>query len=277
MSNDNEPRDCDKVSGAPGPTQPSMAEGLEMANPMSAGYVVEYLMNVRLKERDGSDLPLDDYRLKVDMGQDGLWRFSLDKGNQKFDSSKEDYWLFSVHVDEADMFFFIGGEAPALATSGPNWKDAFEDRKMKRQHRDSYYASRAEFGLEKDRLVAVRAPKATNPAITVRAGGKYAALNWVGLFVKTANDRTNEFVAVKTSKKLLPKYDDRGRWDIEGIDVTGRSITLFPKQLFGTKGTNGKTYDEFVTDDPHNKLGDCHFSTVPIQVSIDVSPTRLFH
>lgn len=62
---------------------------------------------------------------------------------------------------------------------------------------------------EFDRFVAVRCPKMNNPAVSVRVKGNYGGLHWVGLFVKTTNDNRNEFVAVRTTYRLLPNYAQR--------------------------------------------------------------------
>lgn len=270
MSSVNEPCGSPEVSRAPEPPATRTEEDFETADPMSATWPAEYLMNVRLAGPH-SDIPLFDYRLNL--GEEtGLWKFHRSRGNKRFDASKEDYWLFSVHMNRAEMQFLIGGEEPAYAYAVPNWNDAFTSSNSVIEEERSSYIRRAIFDLEKERLVAVLAPKATNPAITIWGQGNYAALNWVGLLVKSTSADTHEFIAVKTNKTLLPKYDDRGTVPkMLGADVTGRSITLFPKQLFGTEGKNGATYDKFVTDDPHNKLGDAHWNSIPQMVSTAIA------
>lgn len=243
----------------PNGPEPS-ASSTEQA-PESAGYPVEYIMSVNLQEDEGTNIPLTDRRLRYH-ASGGRRVFTPYRGPDPFDMSKEDYWLFSVHINEGDMQFLIGGETPAYVTSGANWHDISNDRAAETTiaKAPSGQTTYGKLCFENERLVAVRAPKATNPAVTVWGSGNYTALNWVGLFVKTTNHQTNEFIALKTSRSILPKYATRTLEKMKGTDVTKRSITMFPKQLFGTNGLDGTTFDKFVTDDPANTLGDKHWA-----------------
>ncbi|KAJ6001134.1 hypothetical protein N7481_001543 [Penicillium waksmanii] len=238
-------------------TEPS-APSMEQA-PEPSDYNVQYIMSVNLQEDMGSDIPLNDRRLSYSL-DDSRGKVTPSKGDI-FEQEREDYWLFSVHVNEGEMDFLIGGENPAYATCAPNWRNISDERKqgvILHGDRSGVYRT-GEFRFERERFVAVRAPKATNPAITVWGRGNYTALNWVGLFIQSSAPDTNEFIAVRTSSKILPKYADRTLEKMRGTDVTGRSITLFPKQLFGTDGVNRATFGKFVTGDPHNKLGHAHW------------------
>ncbi|KAJ5735235.1 uncharacterized protein N7483_000360 [Penicillium malachiteum] len=120
-----------------------------------------------------------------------------------------------------------------------------------------------------DRFLAVRCPKMDNPAITVKGRGHFACLHWVGLFLRTTKNNTNKFIAVRTTNRLLPDYAQRNLnkgydwYEEDGpADITDRTVTLFPKQLYGTNGSERKLYDEFVTRSPNNKIGEHHFEMV---------------
>ncbi|KAJ6171268.1 hypothetical protein N7470_000335 [Penicillium chermesinum] len=67
-------------------------------------------------------------------------------------------------------------------------------------------------------------------------------------------ENRHEFLCVKTSDRLTGKFAERyanERWWYNepwnhGVNVVGRAITLFPKQLFGMNGTRD-LYKKFVT------------------------------
>ncbi|KFY96915.1 hypothetical protein V498_02379 [Pseudogymnoascus sp. VKM F-4517 (FW-2822)] len=243
-------------NGAPKATDnpmPDIERESKMDNPSGASYKVEYILNLKFNAEDGSDIPL--YNNGIELVSSGsLERAATFKRTwgDEMNMDEEDYWLFGVNLREARMDFTIGGDEPCRGNSNPNWKgfNGTGDRKitLTDMKESPYITSTVEFNLEPNRVVAIRAPKASNPAITIIGQGDYAAISWVGLFVKHCDEHTNQFVAVKTSCRLLPKYADRIRDDRGfnmdwGADVTHRSITLFSKQLFGTEGTNQQTYD----------------------------------
>ncbi|KAJ5253993.1 hypothetical protein N7524_011173 [Penicillium chrysogenum] len=267
INNPDELADTNEVPKIEDPPEPKEEETSAKTIPSGASYPVDYVMSVKLKVDKGSDIPLYDQRIEL-TNWPSAWvppDFKRIEGKE-FDSSKEDYWLFCVHLHDAEMDFAIHGKEVAHATSHPNWhnyKDTTEKRVgyMSKKSFDMgrmwrIHASWAEFDLEDNRYVAIRAPKMSNPAITVTGYGSLATLSWVGLFVKHSADNMNEFIAVKTSCRLLPEYakdiKDRAgsEWPIWGADVTSKSITLFPKQLYGTRGNNQETYDKFVTASP---------------------------
>lgn len=242
--------------------------------PSGASYPVEFLMNVKLESEFGSDIPLCDRRIERTNKSDPqtIPEFKRVWGKE-FDFKKEDYWLFCVHLHNAEIEIAINGEEPTYATSERNWRNWSErhDPYLDWQNITSI-STWAEFNLDYNRYVAVRASKTDNPAITVKGNGHFAALNWVGLFVQNCSDNTNEFVALKTHARVLPKYADRVKdenwFDLNcGSDITGRTITMFPKQLYGTGGKNQETYDKFVTSDPENNLGNVHLDMVKNSVS----------
>ncbi|GFF57974.1 hypothetical protein IFM46972_10960 [Aspergillus udagawae] len=247
--------------------------------PASASWTVDYLMDVDLKSKDGTDIPL--YNKHLRYGEDDGYTRNLgirqqvgDK-SERFDTEKEDYWLFHIHSNHADFEIAIGGETPVLVNSKPNWNKCsdedtdviwkshkWEDPSSSKNH--VWLRSWVVFEDEKkgcfNRFVAVRCPKMDNPAITIKGSGHFACLHWVGLFLKTTTNDTN---------KLLPDYGERNRtagyewFDEDGpADVTNRTLTLFPKQLYGTNGNDPVLYDRFVTTDPENLLGQKHFDLV---------------
>ncbi|KAJ5091142.1 hypothetical protein NUU61_006012 [Penicillium alfredii] len=236
--------------------------------PASATYQVDYITDVKLESKLGSDIPL--YDMYFEMHGEKENRKLERKWGTQFNSEKEDYWLFCVHCHDAECEFIIGGKTFVVTTSAPSLRN-FSDEEVYKidygmPHPYPYYV---EFvaNLRKtwDRYVAIRCPKMSNPAITVKATGNYGALQWVGLFVKAAVDQKNQFITVKTSNRLLPQYAERIKdyswfsWD-GPVDVTDRTITLFPKQLFGTKGNSQDLYDEYVTSNPQNTVGEKHFA-----------------
>lgn len=248
----------------------------EKSSPAGAKFPVEYLMRVRLAGTLGSDIPLYDRQV----GESDLWKEFYPLKGEEFDYAKEDYWIFSVHLHDAEMSIQIGGEDPVLATSAPNWRSVSDFRQTNigfpetQNSRGQFIIGEARFNLKWQRYVAVRAPKATNPAVTVRGIGHYASLNWVGLFVKRGADDMNEFIALKTNCMLLPQYAksiEKEPWYDErcGADVTDRFLSMYPKQLYGSDGINQKTYDLFVTQNPSDNLGLKHYLEVMRKVSSD--------
>lgn len=253
---------------------------LDATNVMSAPYPVVYIMDVKLDYKLGCDIPLVDRRIQLATRKDEQRppEFKASWGTP-FNFEEEDLWLFAVHLHDAEMEFAIGGQDAVYATSHPNWHDFSDsnDRSifLEQFHQGLSVHTTAEFGLEWNRFVAIRAPKTSNPAITVKGSGNYAELRWVGLFVKVDGEDKSNFIALKTSCRLLPKYGLRNRgaswWDeARGADVTDRTITMFPKQLYGTEGMNQKLYDKFVTDDPANTVGKKHLEIVKNMVSLSM-------
>ncbi|KAE8140261.1 hypothetical protein BDV38DRAFT_280257 [Aspergillus pseudotamarii] len=265
MSSYNAPRESPEVPRPPESPALTMEKKVETTESVDKLPQADYLSRVKLKVGQGCDIPYYHHQLRVH-DDNGLWKFSRVDREDYVDTSKEDFWLFSIHVNAAAMFFLIGGKNPIFLESAPNWNNAFNTTQtaIHQKHGSKYYD--AYFELWNERLVAVRVPKATNPAITVWGGGNYAALHWVGLYVKTNTNGEREFIAVNTNKTLLPKYNDRKTVSsMTGADLTGpgRTITLFPKQLFGTKGDNMKTYYEHVSESPYNPLGPKHWESIP--------------
>jgi hypothetical protein len=260
---------------------------------MSAGWAVDYIMDVDLKIEDGTDLPLWNRNLYLrGFGPTKSKMYlGIQYGNESeyFDQEKEDYWLFYVHSHSAEFEIAIGGETPIRVTAKPSFrkfsdKDSdsikFTARRYVREgswednHFEVYYHFPEERNSGWNRFVAVRCPKMDNPAITVRGSGQYAALHWVGLFVKSASSGNNKFVALRTTNRLLPEYGARNRvvgssWFSEegGADITDRTVTLFPKQLYGTDGIDRKLYDQFVTTHPDNNVGAKHLALVNQKVA----------
>ncbi|KAI9037201.1 uncharacterized protein KD926_000775 [Aspergillus affinis] len=119
--------------------------------------------------------------------------------------------------------FVIGGDRLVLANSGPNW-NYIHGRSMQENEQPGYHHPR---------------------------GGKYGSVKWVGLFIKSGVGDNNQFIAIKTTNRLLPKYLQRNksRLNHDGVDVTDcTTITLQPNQLYGAQGkaqytwnVNGKT------------------------------------
>ncbi|KAE8363433.1 hypothetical protein BDV27DRAFT_7240 [Aspergillus caelatus] len=249
-----------------------------MTSATGAGFPVDYIMDVKLEDYMGSDIPLFDRRFCNRAGMEETPHLEGCRGTT-FNFDTEDYWLFCVHLNLAEMEFAIGGENPAYATSDPNWRNLSDkkDKKLTIQYHEvgifnvPCYTC-CEFQLEFDRYVGIRCPKMTNPAITIKANGNHGEVKWVGLFVKSSVDEKNQFVAVKTTNRLLPAYAQRNvryGWysDNRGVDVTNdRTITLWPKQLYGTQGNRRDTYKNFVTVDPGNSLGERQLTMVKEKV-----------
>ncbi|KAJ5102975.1 hypothetical protein N7532_003504 [Penicillium argentinense] len=79
-----------------------------------------------------------------------------------------------------------------------------------------------------------------NPAISVKVKGHYGGLHWVGLYARHAADDTNQFIAVRTTNRLLPAYAERIKtyenyknwYSLDGpLYLLDSTITLFSKQL----------------------------------------------
>ncbi|OJJ78729.1 uncharacterized protein ASPGLDRAFT_53322 [Aspergillus glaucus CBS 516.65] len=258
----------------------------------TAAYTVQYIMNVELQSKDGTDIPL--YNKHLDVEESSIFHLYLgqrygDK-SERFNEEKEDYWLFHIHSNHAEFEIAIGGEAPVLVSANPSYKK-ITDKDSKTVELDMpvkghpvydtvihrfklSYNFPAETDGYFDRFVAVRCPKMDNPAITVKGAGHYACLHWVGRFIETTASDTNKFIAVRTTNRLLEDYGERNRnkgysWFREDgpADVTDRTVTLFPKQLYGTHGSDRNLYTQFVTTDPNNKMGQEHLDLVRSKVA----------
>lgn len=244
-------------------------KGASIVELMSASYPVDYVMNVRLETKDGSDIPLYNKKLKLrDEGRRDHLSIERQDGTlaDEFDYTKEDYWLFHVHLNDASIKIAIGGETAVVVNSNPNWKNITEkdEKYLKLENTwGNVFDLTYEFGsYGTNRFIAVRCPKMDNPAISATVTGNYGGLHWVGLFAKTSAVNTNNFVALRTTNRLLPKYAARTKeyagyqnWYSEdgAVNLKDVYITLFPKRLFGTSGNSGKLYDQFVTDSPDIK------------------------
>ena len=111
-----------------------------------------------------------------------------------------------------------------------------------------------------------------NPLISIRGAGHskgrgFAAIRAVALHLHFGVDNKHEFVAVKTTNRLLPEYAksiEKYSWFHRdgGVDVTDRTLTLYPKQLMGSSGTSSQLYAKFVSCDPSNTIGEKHFTLV---------------
>ncbi|KAL4917343.1 hypothetical protein BDW62DRAFT_201774 [Aspergillus aurantiobrunneus] len=267
----------------------SPSQSKEIA-PASTGWTVEYTMDVDLECKKGSDVPLYNKNLKYYYGDDERMILHEQNGpkSEWFDAKKEDYWLFHIHSHSAEFEIAIGGETPVLVNSKPSWKkytdkegdfiytSYMQEDPLGNQHELFFKSSYVFEGEAKgafDRFLAVRCPKMDNPAITIKGSGHFACLHWVGLFIKSTKDNTNKFITVRTTNRLLPEYGQRNRdagydWFEEdgAADITGRTVTLFPKQLYGTNGSDPELYDKYVTTDPDNSLGQKHFELVHAMV-----------
>ncbi|KAE8138884.1 hypothetical protein BDV38DRAFT_243182 [Aspergillus pseudotamarii] len=245
---------------------------------MSVTFPVDYIMDVKLEANLGSDIPLYDRRFYNERCPDEVPSLKRVNGTT-FNLEQEDYWLFCVHLNKAEMEFAIGGENPAYATSHPNWRNLStkKDREFVLHHHEvgifnAPCQTWCDFKLDFDRYVGIRCPKMTNPAITIKANGNHGEVKWVGLFVKSSVEEKNEFIAVKTTNRLLPAYAKRNEsyeWysPDRGVDVTNdRCIMLWPKQLYGTKGNRQDTYKQFVTVDPNSPLAARHITRVKERV-----------
>ncbi|KAJ5195330.1 uncharacterized protein N7498_008768 [Penicillium cinerascens] len=253
--------------------------------PASAGWAVDYIVEVDLNSEDGTNIPLYNKSLYYECGSEvAIVRKDGDE-SEYFVAKNEDYWLFKIHSNHAEFEIAIGGETPVLVNSKPNWKKCTDEetdviwKSCKEMDpgsctwHDSWYQSwvvyEDEAKGEFDRFVAVRCPKMDNPAITIKGSGHFACLHWVGLFLKSTTNKTNKFIAVETTNQLLPKYAKRNRnagydWfrDNGPADITDRTLTIFPKQLYGTSGSDPDLYDRFITIDPDNIVGQKHLELV---------------
>uniref|UniRef100_A0A4E9EF08 Uncharacterized protein n=1 Tax=Gibberella zeae TaxID=5518 RepID=A0A4E9EF08_GIBZA len=244
-------------------------------------YPVDFIMNIELQTSNGTDIPLYNKTLEIeklppwmpDYAKKQYPSITRNEGEREdvFDSDNEDYWLFYVHLHNAELEIAIGGEEPIYATSRPNWnKISGNDKSVQDVHGQdgTLYQLRWQYGDSYDRFVAVRAPKMDNPAISLRTHGQFGAVHWVGLFTKTGVSNTNHFIAVRTSNRLLPHYAERTKkypgyrnWYLEDgpANILDCALTLFPKQLYGTTTNSPDLYSQFVTQDPFNKVGIKHF------------------
>jgi len=216
------------MSTNPSPTDPvgtssasvSHNKGNSLIEPMGAGYKVDYIMDVKLQTKDGTDIPLHNHTLSFKDDGFPISHVSRKWGDksERFNQEEEDYWLLYVHLNHADMGIAIGGETPVLVNAKPNWKSISSEEtrsiNITNACKNTFklsYRFEDEANGDFNQFVAVRCPKMDNPAITVKTTGHYAGLHWVGLFVKTATDDTNRFIAARTTNRLLPDYAERIR------------------------------------------------------------------
>jgi hypothetical protein len=243
-------------------------------------YPVDFIMDVQLQTKNGTDLPLYNKTLELQKRKAKQTdpfppdtmppSIKRNEGNRSdvFDSEKEDYWLFYVHLNNSELEIAIGGEEPIFVTSRPNWNtitDKDENEQVVLNEGGERYGLSWQYGAYGrcfDRFVAVRTPKMDN---------HYGGVHWVGLFTKTGVDNTNHFIAVRTSNRLLPDYAERTKqypgyrdWYTEDgpVNILDCALTLFPKQLYGTTTNSPELYSKFVTQDPYNKVGVEHFEHV---------------
>lgn len=279
----------DPSSGDPDTGAASMSEkGGSVIEPTSAPYAVDYLIQLDIEANNGLDSLLRNDTLRAEYEYADL-HLHRDFGHNMFDQSKEDLWLFHIHLHNSsnhrpirysEMEIAIGGNTTVFVDSKPTWQTITSEEGRWVVVKKSKSMSHALVHLPEngtyDQYVAVRCPKMDNPAITVKANGHYGALHGVGLFLKTTAANTHRFIAVKTNARLLPHYAERMKnypsapeWFTEdsGVDVLDRTLTLFPKQLYGTKGDSASLYDKYVNQDPTNPLGQCHFRHVAQSVT----------
>ncbi|GFG20188.1 hypothetical protein IFM5058_10504 [Aspergillus udagawae] len=83
-----------------------------------------------------------------------------------------------------------------------------------------------------------------NPAITVTVNGHYGGVHWADYAKHTKKHKGHE-------KWYYPDLT---------IDLVDQALTLFPKQLHGTKGNLPDLYDKFITTDPENDIGAWHLN-----------------
>ncbi|KAH8689424.1 hypothetical protein BGW36DRAFT_390847 [Talaromyces proteolyticus] len=191
-----------------------------------------------------------------------MWRLNTQYG-ETFHQDKEDLWLFNIHIANCEHAIFSIG--PYQFDMNSNWKFFTQFK----QHDMDLNWDKSPGNGPRNRYVAIRAPKMDNPAITVSAPqGEYLAVKWIGLFVKANAAEKHEFVTVRTTCRLNEPYAERhrykdwwkngGAWEL-GVDVVGRSITVFPKQLFGTSGIDRDLYKKFVSGlEDVEKLSQAH-------------------
>ncbi|KAK4449146.1 hypothetical protein QBC34DRAFT_463786 [Podospora aff. communis PSN243] len=247
---------------------------------------------------DGADIPIDASNLEFQVGARRLPEPELkiirSTDRQELDSSKEDYWLFDIHAHDATLEFAIsespvvGGRKqppPVLENSSFNWKnlsdsESYKFERTKKVGNRTLASHEMWADLAWNRYVAIRCPKMVNPMISVRGEGNFAALKAVGLHLHFGVDNQHEFVAVKTTNRLLPDYAksiEGCEWfDRDGgVDVTNRTLTIYPKQLYGTSGKDSKLYTKFVTCDPKNDKGRNHFRLVRERIGAGERATAL--
>ncbi|KAJ5735234.1 uncharacterized protein N7483_000359 [Penicillium malachiteum] len=78
------------------------------------GWTVEYIMDVDLQSKDGTDIPIYNKTLRY-MGQTGNKMYlgqQYGRPSERFVAEKEDYWLFHIHSHAAEFEIAIGGERP---------------------------------------------------------------------------------------------------------------------------------------------------------------------
>ncbi|GIC84247.1 uncharacterized protein Aud_000061 [Aspergillus udagawae] len=225
--------------------------------PASASWFTDYIMDVKLESKDGTDIPLYNEKLMTHVTQ------ITNGGPYVIDRVHSDRWKLRLEGKRGS-----GQTQSPVGTTSPEKKTmSLKDGKVNTQRISS--PTMWKNGGEHNRFVAVRCPKMDNPAIAVKVNGHYGGLHWVGLFVKSRTDDTNQFIAVRTTHRLLPdyaertkKYEGHEKWyhpDL-AVDLVDRTLTLFPKQLYGTKGNLPDLSDKFVTTDPENDIGAWHLN-----------------
>lgn len=240
-----------------------------------ATFDITYLVTVSLKPEEGSTLPIQDRKV-VWVPPEHPEESAYDAWPERhtgttFDQDTEDLWLFDLNV----MLGSKSSPTVMTFTIGPYVFEYSWDWEFFRGiHDHSFAIARLETNNEdhnvkaRNQWLAIRAPKMSNPAITISAKGEYAAVRKIGLFVRQNANTQNEFICVKTSSRLTGKFTKRHEheqwWEnapwMHGVDVKDRAITIFPKQLYGTDGSR-ELYRKFVTvddDDKDRALSESH-------------------
>ncbi|KAJ5102976.1 hypothetical protein N7532_003505 [Penicillium argentinense] len=76
-------------------------------------------------EDDGTDIPIYNRHLYCAGAEEAKIFIEQrdDKPSNHFNSKLEDYWLFYVHLNHAEMEIALGGETPVLVTSNPSFRN----------------------------------------------------------------------------------------------------------------------------------------------------------
>ncbi|KAL2866495.1 uncharacterized protein BJX67DRAFT_354950 [Aspergillus lucknowensis] len=222
-----------------------------------ASFDIAYLIKLTLKPDEGSQLPIQDRHLVYTQEHDIFgWQVEMRPG-KIFNQDEEDLWLFDINIklgslhNPTVMTFTIG---PYTFDYSWNWE--FFRTMNDKGFKVCYLPPSRYEEKTRSQWLAIRAPKMTNPAITISGTGDYAAVRKVGLFVRRDSESLHEFICVKTSDRLTGRFAERyadKKWWYDapwkhGVDVAGRAVTLFPKQLYGTDGSR-ELYRKFVTVD----------------------------
>lgn len=240
-----------------------------------ASFDITYLVKMVMKPNEGSAIPIQDRQLVFSPNP---WAEVSPYGDLAeirqgtvFDQDKEDMWLFDLNIkippqDNASAMTITIG--PYSFEYSWNWEffRKVRDHHLRFEHLE--FNNAEDNRRARDQWLVIRAPKMSNPAITISGSGNYAAVRKVALFVRRDAEKKHEFICVKTSDRLTGKFAERyagQKWWYDqpwnhGVDVVGRAITLFPKQLFGTNGSRD-LYRKFVTVDDDAKdhaVSDAH-------------------